>query len=139
MWAGMEVGVSKFGDLEAEVARSRSIKALQAEIARSRYKEAPTAGWVELVEEYRADDKDTPAASTSYWVDAHGQTHHMAPAETRIVEALRTTMRTDRGKWLALKLVVKPNGRYRYAFDYSAAPARGRRRPSGAMELAPHL
>jgi hypothetical protein len=102
------------------------VRNLQAEIARARYRarciEAPPVNWIELVEEYRADGIGAPATSKSYWIDDIGHAHSMAPlGDTRIFEALRSAMRTSRGKWLATKLVVEPTGRYRYVFDYRAA------------------
>ncbi len=133
----MGVRVSKVANLQVEIARSRSIKNLQAEIARSRYSQAPPVDWVELVEEYRAEGNGAPAMSRSHWVDGNGQAHSMDPLDSaRRFEALRTTMRTDpnRGKWLATKLVVRPNGRYRYEFDYRAAPTSGSRGAMSALE-----
>jgi hypothetical protein len=106
---------------EGEIDAS-SVGELQHQIAMSRYRSAPNADWAELVAEYYS--AGGYEETVAYWISPDGQIARIEPdADVNRFHDLREAMATpEHGAWFAAKLVVEPDGRHRFTFDYDFEP-----------------
>ena len=106
---------------EGEIDAS-SVGELQHQIAMSGYQSAPDADWAELVAEYYS--AGGYAETVAYWISPARQITRMPPdAHVNRFDDLREAMVTpEYGAWFAAELVVEPDGRHRFTFDYDDEP-----------------